>query len=236
MEDSSLQRLSELQGLDTRIAGLERKLEAIPGRRQAIVQARRQAQAAEDAQSAMLENVRREIRSRQKDLEYNASQKAKGDAKLYEVKTNKEYSAVLAEIETSKAEQARIEEDILGLMESEERLVREMGEGKKRRARQDEEFKTQEAAALEEERALEGDLAGVRGERASVARDVPRDLLAQYSRLLKGRGGLAVAVVGASAICSGCRMSITPQRLQEIRNSSQILTCESCGRILSYQP
>jgi hypothetical protein len=45
-----------------------------------------------------------------------------------------------------------------------------------------------------------------------------------------------VAIVGSNGICSGCRVSLTPQRFNEVRQSSQILPCESCGRILYYQP
>ncbi len=234
--DQQLQRLSDLQGLDTRIAGLEQKRQAIPGRIQAIHDADEQARSALEAQRGKLAGVRKDLRSREKDLEQNASEKAKRDAKLYEVKTNREYSAVLAEIETLKVEKGRIEEEILALMDTQERMTREISEAEKRLARQTEEFNAQEAAALEEQRALEADLAIVRAERDSLARDIPRDLLTQYNRLLKGRGGLAVAVVGANGICSGCRVSLTPQRFNEVRQSSQILPCESCGRILYYQP
>ncbi len=234
--DGNLQRLHDLQGLDSRIAGLERKLEAIPVRIQGIRHVDEQARSALEAQRSQLTGVRKDRRSREKDLEQNVSEKAKRDAKLYEVKTNKEYSAVLAEIETLKVEKGRIEEEILGLMDGEERLVREIAEAEKRLVRQTEEFKAQEAAATEEQRALDADLAVVRAERDSLARDVPRDLLTQYNRLLKGRGGLAVAVVGSNGICAGCRLSLTPQRFNELRQSSQILTCEGCGRILFYQP
>ncbi len=234
--DSNLQRLYELQGLDSRIAGLERKLEAIPVRIQALHDADEQARSALEAQRGKLAGVRKDLRSREKDLEQNASEKAKRDAKLYEVKTNKEYSAVLAEIESLKVEKGRIEEETLGLMETQERMTREIGEAEGRLRRQEQESKAQEGAATEELRALETDLAVVRAERESLARDIPRDLLTQYNRLLKGRGGLAVAVVSANGICSGCRLSLTPQRFNELRQSSQILTCEGCGRILYYQP
>jgi hypothetical protein len=234
--DFHLQRLSELQGLDTRIAGLERKLEAIPIRIQAIRDSHQQAQAAVDALRTKFDAVRKEIRVKEKDLDYQASQRAKCEARLYEVKTNKEYSAVLAEIEALKVEKGRIEEEVLALMEAQERLTREIAEADKRLARQGEEARVQEAAATEELHALEADLAAVRGERDSVAREVPRDLLTQYGRVLKHRGGLAVAVVGSNGICTGCRVVLTPQRLNEVRHSSQIYTCESCGRILSYQP
>jgi predicted nucleic acid-binding Zn-ribbon protein len=234
--DTQLQHLSELQGLDTRIAGLERKLEAIPGRLQAIRDSAERARSALEAQRAKLAGIRKDRRSREKDLEQNASEKTKRDTKLYEVKTNKEYSAVLAEIESLKVERGRVEEEILALMEAEDQLDRDIAESQKRLVRQTEEFTAQEAAALEEKRALEADLAVVQAERASLARDVPRDLLTQYNRLLKGRSGLAVAIVGSNGICGGCRLLLTPQRFNELRQSSQILTCEGCGRILYYQP
>jgi predicted nucleic acid-binding Zn-ribbon protein len=234
--DQHLQRLQELQVLDSRIAGLERKVEAIPGRIEALRDGLHQAKAAVDAIRAKLDGGRKEMRSKEKDLEYQGSQRKKLEARLYEVKTNKEYSAVLAEIEGAKVEKGRLEEEILGLMELQERLGREIGEAETRLRPQEAEARAQEAAATEELRALEVDLEVARGERAVVVRDVPRDLLVQYGRLLRQRGGLAVALVGSNGICSGCRVTLTPQRFQEVRQSSQILVCESCGRFLYHQP
>ena len=79
------------------------------------------------------------------------------------------------------------------------------------------------------------DLEAARSERATLATDVPRDLLAQYGRILRSRAGIAVALVGSNGICSGCRVTLTPQRFNEVRQSSLILLCESCGRFLYYQ-
>jgi hypothetical protein len=234
--DPHLQRLQELQVLDSRVAGLERKLEAIPGRIQTIRDTLQQAKAAVDAVRSTLDGARKDMRTKEKDLEYQATQRKKLEAKLYEVKTNKEYSAVLAEIEGAKVEKNRIEEEILGLMELQERLAREVVEGDARVRPQEAEARVQEAAAAEELRALEVDLEAARSERATVARDVPRDVLVQYGRLLKVRAGLAVALVGSNGICSGCRVSLTPQRFNEVRQSSQIFVCENCGRFLYYQP
>ena len=236
MMDPHLQRLQELQQLDSRIAGLERKLEAIPSRIQTIRDELHQAKGTVDAIRAKMDGARKDMRSREKDVEYQASQRKKLEAKLYEVKTNKEYSAVLAEIETVKVEKDRTEEEILALMELQERLAREAVEGETRLRPQEAEARVQEGAATEELRALEIDLEGARSEREQVAREVPRDLLAQYGRLLKQRAGLAVALVGSNGICSGCRVTLTPQRFNEVRQSSQIFVCESCGRFLYYQP
>jgi predicted nucleic acid-binding Zn-ribbon protein len=234
--DPHLQRLQELQVLDHRVAGLERKLEAIPGRIRTIRDGYQQAKAAVDAIRAKLDATRKDVRAKEKDLEYQASQRKKLEAKLYEVKTNKEYSAVLAEIEALKVEKGRLEEEVLGLMELQERLGRESADGDTRLRPLETETRVQEAAATEEMRALEVDLEGARSERAGLAKDVPRDLIAQYGRILRQRGGLAVALVGSNGICSGCRVTLTPQRFNEARQSSQILLCENCGRFLYYQP
>jgi len=236
MTDPNLQRLQELQVLDSRVAGLERKLEAIPIRIHGIRDGLQQAKASVDAIRTKLDGARKDIRTKEKELEYQAAQRKKLEAKLYEVKTNKEYSAALAEIESAKVEKDRIEEEILALMELQERLGREAVEADTRLRPQEAEAKVQEAAAAEELRALEVDVEAARSERETVVRDVPRDLLAQYGRLLKGRGGLAVALVGSNGICSGCRVTLTPQRFNEVRQSSLILVCENCGRFLYYQP
>jgi uncharacterized protein len=236
MMDPHLQRLQELQVLDSRVAGLERKLEAIPSRIQTIRDALQQTKAGIDAIRSKLDGARKDIRTKEKELEYQAAQRKKLEAKLYEVKTNKEYSAVLAEIEGAKVEKDRLEEEVLGLMELQERLGREVIDGEARLRPQEAEARVQEAAAAEELRALDVDVEAARSEREGVARDVPRDVLVQYGRLLKVRAGLAVALVGSNGICSGCRVTLTPQRFNEVRQSSQIFVCENCGRFLYYQP
>jgi uncharacterized protein len=234
--DPHLQRLQELQVLDSRVAGLERKLEAIPGRIQSIRDGLQRAKMGVETIRTKLDSTRKDIRTKEKELEYQAAQQKKLEAKLYEVKTNKEYSAVLAEIEGAKVEKDRLEEEVLGLMELQERLGREVVEGEARLRPQEAEAQVQEAASADELRALEVDVEVARLERESVARDVPRDILVQYGRLLKVRGGLSVALVGSNGICSGCRVTLTPQRFNEVRQSSQIFVCENCGRFLYYQP
>src|SRR4029450_12943310 len=156
--DQHLQRLQELQVLDSRVAGLERKLEAIPGRIQAIRDGVQQAKTSVDEIRGKLDGARKDLRTKEKELEYQGAQRKKLEARLYEVKTNKEYSAALAEIEGAKVEKDRLEEEILGLMELQERLGREAVEADARLRPLEAEGRVQEAAAAEELRALEVDV------------------------------------------------------------------------------
>ena len=54
-------------------------------------------------------------------------------------------------------------------------------------------------------------------------------------RILKARGGVAVAAVSATAVCGGCRVGIRPQAIQQLRAATGLMVCESCGRYLYWQ-
>jgi uncharacterized protein len=232
--DEQLKTLIDLQGVDTRIAALETEAANLPKEIDAVQAAVQAVKQEVDAGKARLDAAKKEQRARDKDLEVVQAKRSKTEGRLYEVKTNKEYSAVLAEIEDIKQEKGKVEEEILLLMETQERLAVDIKDAESR-------FKTREAQGRQEEAAfreklggVEADLALLRTERAELARQLPPAVLADYDKLLKARGGLALAQVVKPSFCGGCRMTITPQRLQELRAQSALLPCESCGRYLYW--
>jgi len=209
--DAQLQTLIDLQALDTKIAALEAEQARLPRQIEAIQAAVAQARADVQTLKGKLDTAKKDARSKEKDLEVCEVKRKKSEARLYEVKTNKEYSAVLVEIRDAEAS-----------------------------------LKTGESQGREEEAqirrrlaAVEAELQGLKGERESLSRDLPKDLLADYEKLLRPRGGLAVArvlPVDGGSICGGCRMTLTPQCLQEVKQQSALLNCESCGRFLYWLP
>lgn len=233
--DSQLLTLIDLQAYDTRIAAFEAEAARLPREIDAIQTALAEARKSLGTLKARADTTRKDLRTREKDLEVVAAKRAKAEARLWEVKTNKEYSAVLVEIEDIKQEKARAEEETLALMELGERLGIEVREAeahfraREEQARQDEAVVRRKLAAVEEE------LVGLRGERASRARELPRSLLTDYEKLLKGRGGLGVVPVTSGGVCGGCRLAIRPQALHELRAGTAFLICETCGRYLYWQ-
>jgi predicted nucleic acid-binding Zn-ribbon protein len=233
--DPQLQLLIDLQTLDTRIAGLEREVARLPKEIDAIHASLNEATAALESAKSRLDATRKNIRAKEKDLDVSAAKRTKADARLYEVKTNKEYSAVLAEIEQIKQEKSRVEEEILALMELGERLAADIRDAGAQLKARETEGRAQEAVVRQKLAAVEAELAEVRAERTSLARQVAPHLLAEYEKLLKARGGLALAQALPSQICAGCRMAIRPQAILEVRSQDHLLTCESCGRYLYWR-
>jgi uncharacterized protein len=233
--DTQLQTLIDLQGLDGRIAGLEAEATRLPRQIEALQTALADAKKAVETIKNKVDATRKDLRAKEKDLEVANVKRQKLEAKLYEVKTNKEYSAVLLEIEEAKQEKAKTEEDILGLMEMQERLAVDIKDAEQRFKAREEQARQDEAVVRKKLAAVEAELATVRAQRASRAKELPVGLLASYDRILRARGGVAVAAVSSAAVCGGCRVGIRPQAVQELRSGNGLMVCESCGRYLYWQ-
>jgi hypothetical protein len=234
--DSQLQLLIDLQAVDTRIAGLEAEAARLPKQIEAIQAVVATTKKTVDDLKARLDAARKSIRAKEKDLDVSAAKRTKAEARLYEVKTNREYSAALVEIEDIKQEKSGIEEEILALMETQERVALDAREAEVQLRRAETEGQAEEATVREQFRGVEATLAEARAQRAALAKGVPASLLASYDRILKARGGLAIAQALAPAnICAGCRMAIRPQAIQELRAQDQLIHCESCGRYLYWR-
>jgi predicted nucleic acid-binding Zn-ribbon protein len=232
--NEELQTLIELQGYDSRIATLEAEAARLPKQIEAIQASLAEAKKTVDAFKTKIDQTKKDLRAKEKDLEVHAAKRAKEEARLYEVKTNKEYSAVLLEIEEVKQIKAKTEEEILGLMEMQERLAVDVKEAEGRLKTREEQARQDEGVVRGKLSKVEQELGVLRVERNMRARELPAVLLGSYERIMKARAGTAVASVTTAAICGGCRMSIRPQALLELRNAVGLMTCESCGRYLYY--
>jgi uncharacterized protein len=233
--DPHLQILSDLQQHDSRIAALEAEATRLPKEVAAIEAALAEAKKSLDVLRARQDKARKDLRAKEKDLEVAATKRARSESRLYEVKTNKEYSAVLIEIEEIKQEKAEIEEQILALMELGERVAIDIREVEQLHGRREEQAGRDVAEVQKRLVAVAAELEGARSARAARAGDLPPALLSDYDRIRKARGGVAVATVGNAAVCSACRVTIRPQAIHELRAARSLMLCESCGRFLFWQ-
>jgi predicted nucleic acid-binding Zn-ribbon protein len=233
--DSQLATLIDLQQRDSRIATLEAEAARLPKQIEAIQAALADAKRSVDTLRAKLDQAKKDLRAKERDLEVASTKRAKSESRLYEVKTNKEYSAVLLEIEEIKQEKAQVEEQILALMETQERVAVDIREAETRHAAREDQARQDEGVIRKRLATVEAELATIRGERNERARTLPAGLLSDYDRIRRARGGVAVATVGAAAVCSGCRVTIRPQAIQELRSATSLMVCENCGRFLYWQ-
>jgi predicted nucleic acid-binding Zn-ribbon protein len=229
---NGLDKLVELQKLDLAVVRLDAEAREIPDQIQALESRLTVARAALDQAKAKADQIQKDRRAKERDLDEATLNIKKKQARLFEIKTNEEYSAVLKEIEALKEKSSKLETEVLELLEHADVVARTAADAGK-------EFKAAEAAC-QKERAkkeaqlakLQQDLVSHREARRGQASRLDSALLQQYTRLQKTRGVAVVAVKDGS--CTGCGIALTPQTYNEVRRNDRMFTCSSCNRIIYF--
>jgi hypothetical protein len=228
-----LETLCQVQKLDTKIIENEKKRALGPQRIEEMTREVGQLKEKAAKEKEVIEELEKERRKKEQELEAEKAQVKKVETKLSEVKTNKEYQAILKEIEAARAANDKTEEEIILLMERVEELKKDHQSSVKQLSKREKET-AEEIRELEKEiKTVDGVVADLRREKEKLLKDVGADLKARYKILIEKRGGLAVVNV-KNGTCLGCFMNIPPQLFIEVMKNSKLITCPSCNRIFFY--
>lgn len=226
--------LARLQELDRKIQKLEKDIATVPEAIITLKEIISQGDKNSEEIRRKLEDMEKEHRYKEGELGAKEDSLNKYQSQLYKVKTNREYSALMVEIDSLKQENSELENEILALMErgdelrgAIERKKEELRKGKEKLA--EAERKNQERVSV-----LREELRKRQGEREGQVKEIEVKLLSRYEKIRRGKGGLALVPVKAEA-CQGCFTRLPPQVINEIIQARLIITCERCSRIL-YLP
>jgi len=232
--EGQLNLLIRLQDIDGAIRARREEKRKLPGML-ADLERQNEANKTElDRVREALEAAQKGKRDRDRDLEEGGQKVEKLKSRTPDIKTNKEYTALLKEIETVEQENKAIEDDILKLMEKIDAAAGEIRTAESRSA--------DEAAAIAAERKqleeniakVEAELATIERERTELAARIEAPLLAKYQKRSAALAG-KVVVEARGESCSGCFMSIPPQLFVNVKKNTEIITCPHCSRILYYK-
>ena len=232
--NADLERLIQLQAADQQIARLNEEIAALP-RRVAVIENKLAATRSQlEKAKVALAATQSERRRLEVDIQSVQQKISKYRDQSLAVKTNEQYKALLQEIQFAETEIRSHEDKILeGMLaaETQEKLIKLA----------DAELK-QETAEIEKEKSEartrtaddEKQLAEWNSKRDALRKEISADVLRHYDRVLKLRGsGIAEA---RDHICGACNVMLRPQTYNEVRSNEHIIACDSCGRILFYDP
>ena len=158
---------------------------------------------------------------------------------LNTAKTNKEYAAVLTQINTLKADNSKLEDQALKIMTQVDELKGQADEVQTTIDQEQQRLEEIKQSAADEVAKLHGMVEDLSTRRATAAADVPGEQLALFERIAGNLGGDAMArieIEGSkppySYICGGCFMSLNAEHANALRSRDEVRTCDSCGRIL----
>ncbi len=233
-----LDGLVKLQSVENRLRAAKAKLARV--RRSVIIQENqvRSLQSALEAKKE--ETMLTKVQSDRLELELKTrdAQVDKLRGSLNNAKTNKEYAAVLTMLNTTKADNSKIETQILELMKAietdEEECAAIRTQIEEQKQVLEETRKKAGSAATEHE----GEVAKIQTEWDKVAKDMPAATLETFNRVADTYDGEAVVRVdqqeGKSGAysCGGCFMGITAESVNMLMTRDEIIRCPNCTRIL----
>lgn len=230
-----LSQLIELQELDLEIQRVSDRLLRIPAERDQTEHEFNK----EAAEFLDLKSKHQQTIETRKQLETDLATTQRNHEKFEQDKTRvtneREYTAVLREIDSARKHIAALETEIIKLMEETERLDAELGlktpDVERMRAEVD-----LTLAALDREREQTTMLIlTYEQRRKKLGEALPRHLFSTYDRMARTRRGQALSEINNDGICAACRMKVRPKVFSDVRRGDQLITCENCGRILFYR-
>jgi hypothetical protein len=230
----TLEMLTRLQGIDQKVDQLAHTRVDLP---EQIENLKRQVQELEvviEEDKARLEQLEKDRRTEELSLKEAQDELHKYQQQLYRIKTNREYDAIQAEIDSQKGKISQHEENILNIMAESEEVM----ENLEARTQELEQTKTENVPKWEqlekELLSIDDRIAAEKDQRRNVTVRMDENILNVYERIRKVKNGLAIVPIRKRA-CGGCFKTLPPQKIQEIRRTDRIITCENCGRILYWE-
>jgi predicted nucleic acid-binding Zn-ribbon protein len=233
---SELEKLIELQKTDTNIRRLKKSIESAEQRRASLEQEFEQ-HASSIREIQTKRDVATEARADlEKQIAENKTYIERADRNLKNAQNQKEYETAMRETDALQKQVSALETQVLEKMTEIEEVEKVLEE----RADEINSLESNRDAALtdfdKELTANRKELEAATAKRHEVFITLPPQMASIYNRLAqRSRDGIAVAEV-VNGSCSACFMKLRPQMQVELKTSDQIITCESCTRILYIAP
>jgi predicted nucleic acid-binding Zn-ribbon protein len=231
-----LERLINLQQLDSTIDEAQRRIAAHPDRLAAADARLNAAKEMVERAKGRLKDNQEARRAIEKDAALFQGRVGKFKDQLSEVKTNREYQAIQVEIETAQRELAAVEENVLERMMDADVIAVEITQAESALAVQQKEVDREKAVLAQELADLQAALASASEARASLLKEMTPRLIALFEQVARARKGVAICSATRDGLCSVCHVRLRPQVFQLVRQNDSIIQCDSCQRILYYVP
>jgi len=202
-----------LKGLQAQLETLEQVIEADKKRVQELQQGQREYEG---------------------DIEDGVAHIRKSRGRLMGIKNNREYKALLREIEDTEKENAKREDKVLECLEEIEGLNQGFDLKENELSTLGDGLESERKAVDEEVARIQEELAKVEQGREGLMQTIDSNLLGKYKQIKTMSGDIAVSLV-SHATCGACHLGIPPQMYNELQRQDSLQFCPHCQRIIYWK-
>ncbi|MEA2600382.1 MAG: uncharacterized protein QOF89_1374 [Acidobacteriota bacterium] len=237
----NLQTVLELQLALSQLRDAERRLHGIPDWMRELHEEHETRRAEIETLEAAAAEAARERRTAEAAVQDSQEKLKKYQQQINKVSTQREYGALLQEIDTVKGQITSGEESALSSLERAESSQKELETLREGFRGIEERYAAEQTRWEAEKPGIARQVEELQGRIATLRQQLPRNVLAQFERILERYPSGAVAPVRIIERpnlkqrewhCAACNYRVRPQVVVEIRNGGSLIQCESCKRLL----
>ncbi len=230
---AQLELLWELQKIDLELKGIKEEKDRYPKEMKKLDERQKIEKERIQKEKEKIESLEKTRRQKEGHLNLEQEKIKKAEGRMSEVKTNKEYQAMLSEIDTIKEANSRIEEEILQVMDEVDELKKDLSKREREVGVSVEKIEA-ERGKLKEKMAYDDNIWNEQMERREVlSKEIESKLFKLYNTLKEKRQGVGVVNV-KNETCQGCFVNVPPQMFIEVQKNNALIRCPNCNRILYW--
>lgn len=226
-----LEVLKRLQAIDGELFRLRRQQQEKPQEFERLAAQVTEQETQLKAADSRLKALQVAQKEKEVELATREANVKKLQGQLFQLKTNREYTAMQREIDTLKADNSLLEEAIIRAFDQIDQAMKERQQAQESLAQQQERLRREREQLERDLAALEEQMAQLERSRQALVPAVAPSALETYERVLDIREGLAMVPL-VSESCGGCHRRLPPQVISQVYLKADLITCESCNRIL----
>ncbi|MDO8723581.1 MAG: C4-type zinc ribbon domain-containing protein [Syntrophales bacterium] len=225
--------LIELQKIETEISRTGIKKKELPNRKLKLEEALETFNSRVEEERKQLDELYRKHKENEEKLKRRNESLKKAKERLLSVKTNKEYHAILKEIEVIEEKNSRTEDEIISTLEEIDKVGVALKTKEEELETHRQQYEKENKKIEKEILSLDAALLACEKKNHNQKKLIHADLLKRYETIKARNNGLAVVPVWKE-ICDGCHMNIRPQLYNELQKSLALLSCPNCNRIIYW--
>ncbi len=187
-----------------------------------------------EADKRRIQELKKTQRDYEAEIEDGLAHIRKSRGRLMGIKNNKEYRALLREIEEAEKGNADKEDRILSCLEELENLNKELEAKEKGLSAMRDSLESEKTAIAKEVARVQEEISDTEKSRENLVQTITPELLPKYEQIKARSGGIAMALVN-NATCSECHLGIPPQMYNELQRQDSLKFCPNCQRIIYWK-
>lgn len=227
-----LQLLITLQESDSKLNRAMAEKKILPERMVRLEQSYLDCKKEFDQFQNTLNDLKNQYHDKERQLKQGQDDLRKAKDRLGSVKNNKEYQAILKEIEGIQQKKEDLELEGIMLLDVMDKKSEELKEQEASFQGVEEKYNHDRAFVMAELQKLDERVESCQQENASLRSTVGESLLKKYDAIRKLLKDVVVVVPVWKEVCQGCHMNIPPQMYNELQGSTALMSCPHCNRII----